>query len=177
MLISLNSTEEYDNQDQDDYLNQTDYQDQGHDYHDDLDYQSEDCTPVSCGMHSNINNNQNSFYLFCPDHLAVSIQYIDNIGKFGSMTIKPSTSSSSLSFGDLCLTYDLQDQPHYITRIDITSPLAVAVHIHDKDMFNIQELEAVIILDNYQEVEIAASKSVNVDRAVDHCYSGKSWKS
>lgn len=59
MLISLNSTEEYDNQDQDDYLNQTDYQDQGHDYHDhdDLDYQSEDCTPVSCGMHSNKNNN------------------------------------------------------------------------------------------------------------------------
>ena len=58
MLISLNSTEEYDNQDQDDYLNQTDYQDQGHDYHDDLDYQSEDCTPVSCGMHSNNKNNQ-----------------------------------------------------------------------------------------------------------------------
>ena len=112
--------------------------------------------------------------MFCLDHLAVSIQYIDNLGKFGSMTIKPSSSSSSLSFGDLCLTYDLQDQAHYITRIDITSPLAVAVHIHDKDMFNIKELQAVIILDNYQEVEIAASKTLNVDRAKDHCYSGKS---
>ena len=70
-----------------------------------------------------------------------------------------------------CASYDLKEQREQLTKIEIRTPVDVAVYFHSKDQLTMpKELRACIYYSGYHSIEVTKEKTINLNQNNLYCY-------
>ena len=70
-----------------------------------------------------------------------------------------------------CASYDLKEQREQLTKIEIRTPVDVAVYFHSKDQLTMpKELRARIYFGGFHSIEVTEEKTIDLNQNEKPCY-------
>ena len=78
---------------------------------------------------------------------------------------------TTIHYWSKCASYELNEQREQLTKVEIRTPLDVAVFFHSKDQVIMpKELRARIFFGGYHSIEVTEEKTIDLNQNTKPCY-------